>query len=398
MPVPGGPAPRSPHLALLSTSFPSTHDGSEAAGSFVFDLCTELARRVRLTVIAPGEQAGTDAQEEGGFAVRRFRAPRLPLSLLRPLQPLHWSAIAATLRNGDACLGALAAGARPDHVLCLWALPCGWWARRTARRHGIPYSVWALGSDIWTLGRIPGLRALLRGVLRGSRQRFADGIGLGAEVEAIAGLPARFLPSTRVLACPSRPPPRTAPPYRLAFLGRWHPNKGVDLLLESLRLLGPREWSRIERVRIAGGGPLAAGVEAGVGGLRGEGRPVALEGFKDRAAAAELLGWADYLLIPSRIESIPVVFSDAMQCGCPVVCMPAGDLPELVARYGVGVAAADVSAAAFAESLREALDSSPARLGRGLGEARAAFALPRVGEELVEALFGCGGDPGARRG
>ncbi len=44
-------------------------------------------------------------------------------------------------------------------------------------------------------------------------------------------------------------------PYRLAFLGRWHPNKGTDLLLDALHQLRDEDWHRIEAVRIAGGAP-----------------------------------------------------------------------------------------------------------------------------------------------
>ncbi|MPT43185.1 MAG: glycosyltransferase [Klebsiella sp.] len=58
---------------------------------------------------------------------------------------------------------------------------------------------------------------------------------------------------------------------------------------------------------------------------------------------------ADCLLIPSRIESIPVVFSDAMKLGRPVVSMPVGDLPQLVGS-GVGILARQVSSQAFASA------------------------------------------------
>ena len=69
--------------------------------------------------------------------------------------------------------------------------------------------------------------------------------------------------------------------------------------------------------------------------------------------------WADYILIPSRIESIPVVFSDAMQCGVPVITTPVGDLPRIVKKYDVGILAADVSSDAIHNAICKSLDTSP---------------------------------------
>ena len=44
----------------------------------------------------------------------------------------------------------------------------------------------------------------------------------------------------------------------------------------------------------------------------------------------------DWLVIPSRIESIPLVFVDALHMGIPVVAAAVGDLDLLVTQYAVG--------------------------------------------------------------
>ena len=46
-----------------------------------------------------------------------------------------------------------------------------------------------------------------------------------------------------------------------------------------------------------------------------------------------------YLLIPSRVESIPLVFSDALQMGTPVISTPVGDLTHLIEKYQCGIVA-----------------------------------------------------------
>ncbi len=293
----------------------------------------------------------------------RFAVPRLPLSLLDARNPAHFPAIVRTLKAGQRAVEEVVAERAVRRLLAFWALPSGYWALRAARKRGIPFSTWALGSDIWTLGRIPVVRGILRKVLREAEHCFADGIGLCGDVQRISGRECRFLPSCRRLEAPRQRPLSSNPPYRLAFIGRWHRNKGADLLLDALERLTDEDWCRIECVRIAGGGPLERLVLQRAARLVSAGRPVQMLGFVDRRAAAQLLDWTDYVLIPSRLESIPLIFSDAMQAHRPVICTPAGDLPSLLDQYRVGVLAPEVDMNAFVAALRSGLSLNPTSFG-----------------------------------
>ena len=356
-------------LLVITTSFPDKMDGSEAAGAFVADFVREAAKHVQVHVVAPG--SGNNVSREGALSVHRFHAPRLPLSLLKPYNPLDWRGILDTLGAGQAAVDTLVREYAFDHLLALWALPSGYWAKKT----GVPYSTWALGSDIWTLGKVPLVRGILGNVLRDGRFRFADGIALSRDVERICGKPCLFLPSSRVLCTNPGPSVQGKPPYKLVFLGRFHPNKGIDLLLDALDRLGKMERSAIARIRIAGGGPLQSEVEARVRCLQAKGLPVALEGYKNQEEARELLAWGDIVLIPSRIESIPVIFSDAMQMGKPVIAMPVGDLPALITDHKVGLVAPQVDAGSFAKMLAPASLDAVARLASHTGAAAEKFSV-----------------------
>jgi glycosyltransferase involved in cell wall biosynthesis len=298
--------------------------------------------------------------------------------------PADWPIISRTLNAGRDCCRAVAAARPVDHALALWALPSGHWARQLPG--GVPYSVWGLGSDIWTLGRIPIVRGLLRRVLRGAQHCFADGLQLAADMERICGRDCGFLPSARLFPSPHRRPAASRPPYRLAFLGRWHPNKGIDLLLDALALLDDADWESISAVRIAGGGPLAERVGTAVGTLKAAGRPVSQEGFLDRDAAAELFDWADFILLPSRIESIPVIFSDAMQARRPLIATPVGDLPQLLADYGAGILAESATAQAIAQAIRRSLTVDAAKLHHGLAPASADFDINQSAAHMASLI------------
>ncbi len=372
-------------ILLVTTSYPNRSAGEAAAGNFVADFARNLtALGAQTTVVAPAAEDRCGVED--GAAVRRFRVPRLPLSLLNPGRPLEWPAIVRTLAAGRRAVDRAAAETQPDHILALWVLPSGWWAMRAARRHGMAFSTWALGSDIWTLGKIPLVKNILTHVLRRAQWRFADGLQLGRDVTALCGRPCGFLPSSRVLSPLAAKISRHHPPYRLAYLGRWHPNKGVDLLLEALQVISDADWARIEAVRICGGGPLENQVRTDVQRLGAAGRPVSAGGYLDPVAARALFAWADYVLIPSRIESIPVVFSDAMQSGCPVIATPVGDLQELIDKHRCGVCSPSVDPIRYADAIRKAINTSPGFFEKGIAAARPTFDLRHTALTLIEQI------------
>ena len=372
-------------LLLVTTSYPRRADGSEAAGSFVADLAEQLSESIAVRVVAPGD---TDDMEQitPRLAVYRFRAPAGNLVNLRLWNPFDALRIVKVLRAGSHALARASDDDRVRATLACWVLPCGWWARSLGRKKAIPYATWALGSDIWSLGRIPLVRGALRRVMRDAKQRYADGLVLAADCQAIAGDPVGFLPSTRRLSLQPQRIPAERAPYRLVFIGRWHPNKGVDLLLDALKLLPPDDWAMIEEFAIFGGGPMQPLVEQKVAVLQSHGLPVRLAGYLPKADAEAAIARADYLVLPSRIESIPVIFSDAMKLGRPIIATPVGDLPALYAQAAFGVLAGRADAAALADAIRIGLRRSAREFAANTRQFAAQFDLGAIAAKIVHEL------------
>jgi glycosyltransferase involved in cell wall biosynthesis/SAM-dependent methyltransferase len=339
-------------VLVITTSYPLARDGSEAAGAFVADFSVELATHLPTRVVGPGR---TESVQSGRIPTWRFNAGSKPLSLLNPGNPLDWLAIYRTLRSLHRQVSEACADGRVKHIIALWMLPSGWVARSAAREHAISYSVWALGSDVWSLGKIPVVRRMLAKVGSNATLAFADGLQLARDAEALCGRRFEFLPSSRKLKGSRTQNIRLSPPYRLLFLGRWHPNKGIDLLLDALCQLSDLDWATIDSVHIAGGGPLRLGVEASVARLQQAQRPVRLSGFLDQNSAEQAFAQCDYVIIPSRKESIPVVFSDALQYGCRIIATPVGDFPNLITSHNIGVLADDASATSIAQAISTAV-------------------------------------------
>ena len=142
---------------------------------------------------------------------------------------------------------------------------------------------------------------------------------------------------------------------KLLFVGRYHYNKGPDLLLEAVQqlpqvlkakldlhmfgigLMKKKLVKYVEKNDLYGSVSIHDGIEA--------------QDFTDELART------DYLVIPSRVESLPVVFSDAMQMGIPVIATPSGDLGEVLKEHPCGILADNISVAALARALESGLNS-----------------------------------------
>jgi glycosyltransferase involved in cell wall biosynthesis len=130
-------------------------------------------------------------------------------------------------------------------------------------------------------------------------------------------------------------------------IGRLHPQKGYDVLLEAADRWAGRRPAPL--VAVAGNGPLedelAARIAAG-------GLPVRLLGRRDDVA--DLLAAADVCVLPSRWEGSPFTAQEALRAGTPLVSTRAGGIPELV---GAGADLVPVgNAGALADAVDRVLD------------------------------------------
>jgi len=163
---------------------------------------------------------------------------------------------------------------------------------------------------------------------------------------------------------------KSRPGGPVVFAGRLAPEKGVDLLIQAMALLGPPA-----RLEIAGEGPERAALES-LAAERAPGR-VRFHGRLGRDRLLALLRGATVVAVPSRWhENQPMAVLESFACGVPVVVSGLGGLPELVepGRDGEIVAAGD--AAAMAGALAAML-ADPGR----------ALAMGAAGRAKVERRF-----------
>lgn len=350
---------RNLRLTLVTSSFPVAPDQLHAQAPFLPEFLDELCGQgVEVTVFTHAQPGAVD---DIFPRVRVVRFPWSPaakaLALLNPFHPADAWRLASYLVRGRRHFLAHLESDRPHAVLALWAVPGGWLALQGRNRVGIPFGVWCLGSDIHKPSRHALGRAVLRRVLAGATWRWADGFGLAEEVRALSGRPCTYLATARHLPTAPAPPPKdpAAGPAWL-FVGRLERVKGIDVLVDAM----------IEY--LAGGGPGRLTI-AGDGSMRDSlATRVASAGMSERirfagsvsdAELAALYAAADHVVIPSRSESLPLVFGEALAAGKSLVVTDVGDMGRLGREHGVALVVPPGDARALAGALRTVSATPP---------------------------------------
>ncbi len=174
-------------------------------------------------------------------------------------------------------------------------------------------------------------------------------------------------------ALPKPPPSATGPAARIVCVGRLSPEKGYDGLLGALAATAAA-GAEFE-VEVIGGGPLLEPLRARAAAL-GLGGRVRFGGAMGETDTLARIAAADFLVLPSLMEGLPVVLMEAMALGKPVVASRVAGIPELVED--------GLSGFMFAPSDWEELAAQLARMMAARGDWAA---MGRHGRQRVEAAF-----------
>jgi glycosyltransferase involved in cell wall biosynthesis len=159
-------------------------------------------------------------------------------------------------------------------------------------------------------------------------------------------------------APPASLPVRDGAATRILFLGRLEPLKGVPELIEALGSLAGRPgWTAV----LAGNGA----VEETRAALAAHGLAdrVTVPGWLDPAGTAAALANADLLVLPSRVENLPMAVIEGFAHAIPAVATSVGSVPDLVVPGKTGWLVPVGDAQALAAALGEAI-ADPAECRR----------------------------------
>ncbi len=365
------------NVHIITSSYPADpNDPSGTAGLFVRQFALELAAAGHRVVVQPAAKKKIYLPDPGiSLVPAPWKGGDQELASLNLMSPLNWLIISLFFLQGTINTLAINREYAVERVLCMWAVPSGIFGLIGKLMGGIPYDIWALGSDIWKIRKIPFIgKAILRLVIRNAARVYADGMQLCQEVKNITGVPCEILYSSRII-----PPPKEkmflsdAHLCNFLYVGRYHVNKGPDLLIQAVSCLTPQERDPI-CLHMFGLGPMEKELKLLVAELKLE-KYIKINGPIKAQQLSNCLDSVSFLVIPSRVESIPVVFSDALQIGTPVVSMPVGDLGPLINEFKCGIVADEVTAQAFARAMVRAVHSNRNTFQDGVKKAFEKFGI-----------------------
>ncbi len=322
----------------------------------------------------------TGVLRRGGAEVRVFALTRRDG---RAIAPMEASGLQVSVRDGGekdhlAALGWLdrqIAAARPTH---LWTslTRATLLGQIAGLRRGVPVVSWQHAAYLK-----PGNRRLLRALQPLSRLWVGDSDAVTRLTAERLKVPAGRLMQWSIFradaTAPQATPWQPGEPIRIGALGRLHPVKGYDVLIDALARL-PDRGTPIE-VSIAGDGVERERLEArararGVTTLR-------LAGYT-ADPRAYLAGLHIYVQ-PSRSEGFCVAAHEAMQAGLPVIASAVGQLPYSITEGETGALVPPGNAQALADALT-ALLAQPEQFV-SMGARARSDVLHRFGPDRFEA-------------
>jgi glycosyltransferase involved in cell wall biosynthesis len=116
-------------------------------------------------------------------------------------------------------------------------------------------------------------------------------------------------------------------PLLIGYLGRLSPEKGIDILIQVIKLM--TIWDNDIKVLIVGDGPLRGTIERELESQIRNGK-VKLLGWLPHEKIPEFLSKIRLLLMPSYTEGLPSALMEAMACGTPVIASRVGEIPNVI--------------------------------------------------------------------
>lgn len=391
-----------PKLLVLASTFPGTPgDGTPA---FVLDLAWQQAKEFDVTVLTPMTPGAAEAETidspdgSNSVAVIRYRY------FFKCWEDLAHGAILDNLKAKKSRLiqvpflahglfwgtRGLVKRLKPAAIHAHWVIPQGILA--TLAAPSVPLLVTTHGGDIYALNAAPILKlkrwvfGRARAITTVNSQMKAQLVKWGQPEQKISLLPMGVdTQSVGDLA------DKTAKvPGQLLVVGRLVEKKGIEYLLDALRMLQHRGVA-LGKLAVIGDGPIRTELEAKAAGLN-----VEFRGQRGRAEVHQAIAESEVMLIPSVTaangdqEGLPVTL---LEGGAGKICVIASRLPgidEVITDEVSGLLVPQRDAAALADALELVLGDGALRqrLADGIAQSVKRFDINVIGAGYNQVVKG----------
>lgn len=294
------------NIAIFTHNYPKNKDDRKDAGVFVYDFAQELKKHHKVYIFYP--DYGNN-QKFGNWSIFN------PINILTFFKNINYGikeALNFVKKN------------KIDYILSAWAIPSGIYAYVAKIKYKIPYGIWFLGSDLNIYTKIPILNLIIKIISKNSNNLFANSYALARIAKLKYGNCDMLPASTDTKNIDIKPVKLDKNKINVLYVGRLEKIKGVDLLINEARKLDSRF-----KLNIIGDGTLR-------NKLVNITNNVQLLGQKNWATISGYMKASDFLIVPSRNESMPLVIIEAASYKLPVLANDVGDCKYVLNKYKVG--------------------------------------------------------------
>ena len=336
------------NICVITSTFPTNE--ADPIGGFILDFCLKLSEYHKVSVITQKRSDEYKINRKINLVTFDWTGNRIPLADLKFYKPNHLYHFFSLTINARKTIKSFLRSSNIDYTFALWAIPSGILSYYLFRKNNTPYDVWCLGSDIWKHKDNFLTKSLLIRILTNSKNLYADGFEFCNEIETLSKKQCLFLPSSRVIR-KTEVEDGAKGKKRFVFIGRYHYNKGPDILIEAIKNLPQQILEKSEFVFFGTGLLKKQLIES----LNKKILPhVYIHDILDNESIYSTLAYAHFLIIPSRFDSIPVILSDSLQCLTPIIGADIGDLGPVIKKYHLGFTFKKEDSIELAEKISEA--------------------------------------------
>lgn len=334
-------------IAIFTHNYPLTSKDRKDAGIFLYDFAHEIAKKHKVFIFCPDFKGEKEKYLDVPVTWFEWGGGKEKFGDWKIFDPKTYYKLAKLVLAGQKNALEFVKKNKIDYILAAWSFPSGIFAQYASQRTGVPYSTWSLGSDINVYAKLPVSKQWLQNILARAQNRFANSYLLCDNVKLLSKKDCVFMPAItnfgkfnieKIKIDKSK--------INFLYVGRLEKIKGPDILLQACKIL--RKSKLRFELHVLGDGKLKPKFEAN------KFDNVHFYGNSDKSRIAGFMQVCDYLIIPSRNESLPLVFLEAAKMGLPIIATQVGDCRRLVEKYKVGYSVVPNNPQKLAEVMVEA--------------------------------------------
>lgn len=294
------------NIAIFTHNYPKDKNDRKDAGIFVYDFVRELKKYHKVYIFCP--DYGNN-QKFGNWSIYN------PLNIINFFKNIFFG-IRESLK--------FVKENKIDYILCAWAIPSGIYAFASNIMYKTRYGIWYLGSDLNIYSKVPILSNVMSMVSKKANNLFANSYSL-VKIAKLKYADCEMMPaSTKVDNINPKEIALNKNKINILYVGRLEKIKGPDLLVEAAKSLDSKFY-----IRIIGDGTMMNQFDKSQ-------KNIEFLGQKGIEEISMYMRASDFLVIPSRNESLPLVILEGASYRLPILASNVGDCKYVIDKYQIG--------------------------------------------------------------